>query len=140
MAGLRGVGAEPIRITNLSAVNRALGRIGGAELKQEVKQAGLQAAEVVHRRASGMIPVRTGALFRSTRHGATGSRAYVKAGGKNVPYANPIHWGWVRKGIKPNPFFSRALGYTRDEIFKNYQKTLDNLITKAAAMANSAKE
>jgi hypothetical protein len=53
----------------------------------------------------------------------------VSAGNnRRVPYANPIHWGWFRRHIRPQPFFIKALGLTRDEVYQNYYRSIDKLI------------
>jgi hypothetical protein len=45
-----------------------------------------------------------------------------------VPYANPIHWGWFKRNIKPQPFFVKALGITRDEVYQTYYRNVNKLI------------
>ena len=47
--------------------------------------------------------------------------------------ANPIHWGWGKRNIRPQPFFVRALGYTRSEIYDNYFKQMEKLILEETA-------
>jgi hypothetical protein len=76
------------------------------------------------------VPVRTGALKGSIRTAAQQRRVIVRAGGARVPYANPIHWGWFRRGIKPNQFFSRAIAGKIDEIYKKYFDNLQALVDK----------
>lgn len=34
----------------------------------------------------------------------------ITAGGSRAPYAAPIHWGWKRRNIRPQPFLMDALG------------------------------
>jgi hypothetical protein len=106
---------------------------------------GYQAALILIRSAKSLVPVKTGALQASMRPRRIERGGSVQAGGKRVPYANPIHWGWkvvstahrgtlkpgTYRGIKPQPFFSEALGYTKQEILNNYERlmrqTIDNL-------------
>jgi hypothetical protein len=53
----------------------------------------------------------------------------VSAGNNGrVPYANPIHWGWFKRNIKPQPFFVKALGITRDEVYQTYYRNVNKLI------------
>lgn len=54
-------------------------------------------------------PVLTGRLFMSIRPTATKRAGYIRAGGARVPYAGPIHWGWRRRNIAPQPFLVTAL-------------------------------
>jgi hypothetical protein len=83
----------------------------------------------VLRESQTLVPVRTGALRNSIKLSATNKGIVIKAGNEGkVPYANPIHWGWFKRNIKPQPFFTKALGYTRQEIYDNYYKEVDNLI------------
>lgn len=86
-------------------------------------------AERVVLEAKTLVPVRTGALRNSIRLSATTKGISIKAGNNGrIPYANPIHWGWFKRHIKPQPFFAKALGYTRQEIFDNYYKQMNDLI------------
>jgi len=109
-----------------------------------LKDAGEQAAQILLNRARPLIPVKTGALRSAaqTKRVATGGAVEVKS--KQIPYANPIHWGWLvvgaktrgnlkpgtYRGIKPQPFFSEALGYTRKEIFETYDRLMQEYINK----------
>jgi HK97 gp10 family phage protein len=95
----------------------------------EIKAAGSEAGELVANQARSLVPVRTGALRNSIRVSKALNRVSVSAGNnRSVPYANPIHWGWFKRNIKPQPFFIKALGITRDEVYQNYYRTLDRLI------------
>tara|TARA_R110001632_G_scaffold200541_1_gene323228 strand:- start:257 stop:667 length:411 start_codon:yes stop_codon:yes gene_type:complete len=123
-----------IKVTNLREINRALSNVGAP--KDEIKAAGKKAAEVVVNEARTLVPVRTGKLRDSIRLGATARGKITLMAGNNrtsksaVPYANPIHWGWSKRHIAPQPFFAKALGYTRDEIYDTYFQQLEKLITE----------
>jgi hypothetical protein len=62
----------------------------------------------------------------------------ISAGNNSsIPYANPIHFGWyydknnfVKKNILPNPFFAKALGLTRNEVYKTYFININKLFNK----------
>lgn len=112
-----------------------------------VKQANIEAAETLIRAALPLVPVRTGRLKGTLKPAKTKNYAAARAGLNSVPYAGPIHWGWARVGAKhkgklrpggprsfrnvpPNPFFSKALGYTYEEIRANYERNMQTLITK----------
>ena len=117
-----------VKVTNLREINKALAAIGVP--KEAVKDAGKQSGELVANEARSLVPVRTGNLRNSIRVGATANNRTSKSA---VPYANPIHWGWFKKHIRPQPFFVRALGYTRSEIYDNYFKQMEKLIIEETA-------
>ena len=126
-----------VKVTNLREINKALAAIGVP--KEAVKDAGKESGELVANEARSLVPVRTGNLRNSIRVGATARGKITIMAGNNrtsksaVPYANPIHWGWFKKHIKPQPFFVRALGYTRSEIYDNYFKQMEKLIIEETA-------
>ncbi len=121
--------ADPagIKVAGLKQAIKALQAIGVPTA--EIKAAGSEAGELVAGQARALAPVRTGALRNSIRVSKSLNRVSVSAGNnKSVPYANPIHWGWFKRNIKPQPFFVKALGITRDEVYQNYYRNLDKLI------------
>ena len=126
-----------VKVTNLREINKALAAIGVP--KEAVKDAGKESGELVANEARSLVPVRTGNLRNSIRVGATARGKITILAGNNrtsksaVPYANPIHWGWFKKHIRPQPFFVRALGYTRSEIYDNYFKQMEKLIIEETA-------
>lgn len=119
---------DSIRVSGLNKVIRALKDVGVPA--GEIAKAGKESAEVVAAEARTLVPVRSGALRNSIRTGAQQRKVIVRAGGAKVPYANPIHWGWFRRGIKPNQFFGRAIGGKIDEIYKKYFDNLQRLLDK----------
>ena len=126
-----------VKVKNLREINKALDAIGVP--KDAIKDAGKESGALVANEARGLVPVRTGALRNSIRVGATArGKITVKAGNNRssssgVPYANPIHWGWFKRHIRPQPFFVRALGYTREEIYENYFDQMEKLIKTETA-------
>ena len=121
--------AEPagIKVAGLRQAIKALQAIGVPAA--EIKAAGFESGELVAGQARALAPVRSGALRNSIRVSRALNRVSVSAGNnKSVPYANPIHWGWFKRNIKPQPFFVKALGITRDEVYQNYYRSLDKLI------------
>jgi HK97 gp10 family phage protein len=116
-----------IKVAGLKQAIKALQAIGVPAA--EIKAAGSAAGELVAGQARGLAPVRSGALRNSIRVSKSLNRVSVSAGNNgSVPYANPIHWGWFKRNIKPQPFFVKALGITRDEVYQNYYRSLDKLI------------
>ena len=128
-----------VKVTNLREINKALAAVGVP--KDAVKAAGKESGEIVANEARTLVPVRTGALRDTIRVGATARGKITILAGNNrsgrsgVPYANPIHWGWFKRHIAPQPFFANALGYTREEIYDTYFRQLEELITQEYAKA-----
>ncbi len=126
-----------VKVTNLREINKALAAVGVP--KDAIKDAGKESGELVASEARSLAPVRTGALRNSIRVGATARGKITVLAGNNrtsksgVPYANPIHWGWFKRHIRPQPFFVTALGYTRSEIYDNYFKQMEKLIIQETA-------
>lgn len=126
-----------IKVTNLREINKALKAVGAPN--EAIKKAGKESGELVASEARGLVPVRTGALRNSIRVGATARGKITVLAGNNrtsksgVPYANPIHWGWFKRNIKPQPFFVKALGYTRAEVYENYFSQMEQLIVTESA-------
>ena len=121
--------AEPsgVKVKGYKQAIKALQAIGVPA--SEIKAAGSEAGELVANQARALAPVRTGRLRNSIRVSKALNRVSVSAGNnRSIPYANPIHWGWFKRNIKPQPFFIKALGITREEVYQNYYKTLDRLI------------
>jgi len=119
---------DSIRVSGLNRAIRALKDVGVPA--SEIAAAGKDAAEIVAGEARSLVPVKTGKLRGSIRTATQQRKAIVRAGGARVPYANPIHWGWFRRGIKPNQFFSRAINPNIDKIYKQYFDNLQRLIDK----------
>jgi HK97 gp10 family phage protein len=125
-----------IKVENLSQVIKSLQAIGTptAEISAAAQEAGM----IVASTAKTLVPVRSGKL-RSTIKSKKQARKVLVSAGNNttVPYANPIHWGWfydrnnfVYKNIMPNPFFAKALGLKREEVYKTYFENMNKLFNK----------
>jgi HK97 gp10 family phage protein len=116
-----------IKVKGLRSSIKALQAIGVDAA--EIKAAGNDAGEIVAREARNLAPVRSGALRNTIRTSKALNKVTVSAGNNGrVKYANPIHWGWFKRNIKPQPFFVKALGITRDEVYQNYYRSIDKLI------------
>lgn len=126
--------------------SKALLQIRGAnQLRRTLKQAGddlnnlksahQQAAKVAEAAAKRGTPVRTGRLKASIRTSATKRDARIRAGNNRtsktgVPYANPIHWGWPKHRIKPNPWILEAGRKTEPQWVAIYEKALIDAVNK----------
>jgi hypothetical protein len=131
-----------IRVEGLRETQRALGALGAD--KNEIANANYEAARKLIEAAMPLVPIRSGRLRSTLRPAKATGYAAARAGLNSVPYANPIHWGWSIVGanhkgklapgrfrnIKPQPFFSEALGYTYQEIIANYNRDMQQLVDK----------
>lgn len=126
----------------LKAINRSLKSLEVD--KTEIIKGNVEAAETLIKAARPLVPVRTGALVSTLKPAKVQNYAEARGGSSRVQYANPIHWGWsivgnnhrgtlapgTYRNIEPQPFFSKALGYTKDEIIANYTRNMQQLIDK----------
>lgn len=116
-----------LKVKGLNQAIKALQAIGVPD--SEIKEAGTRSGELVANQARSLVPVKTGRLRNSIRVSKALRKVSISAGNNTkIPYANPIHWGWFKRNIKPQPFFVRALGITRTEVYQNYYRELDKLI------------
>lgn len=125
--------ADPagIKVKGLKSAIKALQEIGVPAA--EIKAAGSEAGELVANQARELVPVRSGNLRNTIRVSKALNKVSVLAGNNvRVPYAGPIHWGWAKRNIQPQPFFVKALGVTRDQVYQNYYASLNKLIEKNA--------
>jgi hypothetical protein len=128
-------GVDGIKVQGLNQALRALKAIGTPV--EEVQAAAQQAGEIVASQSRSLVPVKSGKLRETIKSRKQARKVLVSAGRKGVPYANPIHWGWyydrnnfVKKNIKPNPFFAKALGLTRKEVYETYFININKLFNK----------
>lgn len=120
---------DSIKVVGLNQAIRAIKTVGVPA--KEVAQAGFEAGQIVAGEARSLVPVKTGALKNTIRVAKQQRRIIVRAGNNTtVPYANPIHWGWFRRNIRPNEFFGRAIGGKIEEVYKAYFQNLQELINK----------
>ena len=130
--------AQPagIKVEGLRDALNALKQIGVPTA--EVSAASQEAADIVASTARTLVPVRSGRLRSSIKSRKQARKVLISAGNNSsIPYANPIHFGWyydknnfVKKNILPNPFFAKALGLTRNEVYKTYFININKLFNK----------
>jgi len=133
---MAGVSKGSIKVEGLQQTIKSLRALGVD--KTEIGSANFEAAQTLIRRAKPLVPVRSGRLRETLKASKSQSYAQANAGSpKRVPYANPIHWGWfvdketgVKRNVKPQPFFAKALGFTYDQIIADYDKNMQKLINK----------
>lgn len=99
---------------------------GARELRKQMRAAGVDFDNMreAHRKIGAIA-------LPAVRTTATRTNTVIRAGFKATPYANPIHWGWHRKGIKPSLFATRAAQNTepswRQAYFRECEKILDQI-------------
>jgi hypothetical protein len=130
-----------IKVKNLRQITKALQAIGVPN--DAIKEAGKESASAVIGEAQRIVPVRSGKLRDSIRLASNvRGKVTIQAGNNRtsrsgVPYANPIHWGWFKRNIKPQPFFVKALGLTRDEVYEKYFKNMSKLLEEESRKAKT---
>lgn len=113
-------------------------RIEGArQLRRTLKAAGrevtdlkgvhLDVARIVATEARRRAPVRTGTLRDSLKPAGYTASAIIRAASRTVPYGNPVHWGWARRGIRPNPFVLEAADARREEVENAYLRSIEKI-------------
>jgi len=117
-----------VRVEGLDRLVRTL-RQAQADLG-DLKDAHANAGRVVASAASARAPRRSGALANSVRASRQARRAQVVAGGRAVPYAGAVHWGWPARGIAANPFLSDAAQATESTWVPQYLKDVQAAVDK----------
>jgi hypothetical protein len=118
-----------IRVDGLSEVLRDLRKLGNKDVPKAIRKANLDAAKLVVPTAKGIAPRRTGRLAASVGARATQKAGSIKAGSRvKVPYAGPIHFGWWERHIRPNPFLYRAVDRRAREVYRQYEKQLEQAV------------
>ena len=140
-----------IEAPNLGLAIKAMKELGADN--KTISNAGYESALILIKAALPLVPVKTEKLKGNIKAGRVLHGAKVFVPGQVVPYANPIHWGWAvvsynhkgslkpgtYRGIKPQPFFNEALGYTREEIVDNYNKLMLQAINSLEDKVNRKK-
>lgn len=84
--------------------------------------------------SAARIPTRSGTLAATVRPGATRAAAIARAGNNRkrggVAYSNPIHWGWFKRGIKPQPFLSYAAQRSEPRWFAVYTADIEKILSR----------
>jgi hypothetical protein len=111
------------RVDGLNKLLRALEKLDDAAA-ESFKAAGIKVGQFVAVKARTEVPVRSGRLMGTIRPVATRRGAKIRAGSARVPYAGPIHFGWGRRNIAPNPFLYRAVDKSVNEASEMYLKEI----------------
>lgn len=121
-----GTGSGKVRVQGLAMLARTMRKAG--EDLSDLKDANAKAAAIVISAAEAMAPRRTGRLAGTLRSSRVAGRARVLGGRPSVPYGPPIHWGWPARGIKANPFISRAAQATESQWLPAYLKDVEKAL------------
>lgn len=89
-----------------------------------------EVADIVVNNARPLTPHESGDLERTIRRKATQTRAAVQAGSAKVPYAGPIHFGWFRRNIDPQPFLYSGLRQSVTMIERRYDRRVSELVER----------
>lgn len=111
--------SSTVTIQGIDKLRRALVKLDDAA-KEDFKAAGKAAAEIVEKQARNEVPTRSGNLKNTIRSSGQQRGGVVSAGRAKVPYAGPIHFGWGRRRIHPNPFLYRAADKRVNEVVEAY--------------------
>lgn len=122
-----------VQVQGAAELRRALKQMG--DDLADLKEAHRAAAESVATEARSRVPVVSGTLLGTIRTSVRQTGASVMAGGgrRRVPYAGPIHFGWHRRHIVPQPFLYDAMDERRDEVAADYQARVAKLVAELDA-------
>ena len=116
------------KVDGLKELQKEIRQTEDVELKKRLRLANKEAAQVVADQAKVEVPRRSGRLARSIGTQASQTSAFVKAGtAARVPYAGPIHFGWPKRNIRPQPFLYEAMDKRIGEVRKAYEKNLGKI-------------
>lgn len=117
-----------VQVEGAKELRRALKKMGD-DLK-DLKSLHAAAAKPVLERSRELVPRVSGTLGRSIRISGSTAGASIRAGKRAVPYAGPIHFGWRRRNIEPQPFLYDALDQRRQEVFDTYNGRIEELVRR----------
>ena len=129
--GYRVEGRGNIKIQGITKAQRDI-RNFEQNAQDDLKVVHLENAKIVAAVAGRLVPYKTGKLAESVRAGALKNSGVVRAGfpRKDPLYAGPIHFGWPKRRITPNPFIYDALDQRKQEVIQNYVDAIDRLTNK----------
>lgn len=123
--------AKPsIEVEGLNELRKALRQAKDKELNETMREIHRELAREIVQRALPNVPVKTGKLKATVRAAGTIRDAIGRAGKATVPYAPPIHWGWPKRNIKPNPFLVDAAQTIERDIVDRYDKAVSDMLNR----------
>lgn len=119
--------AGRIEVTGLRELSKSCKAIS-KDLNKELLAVGKESAALVAETGRALAPKLSGTLAGKVKPGSTAKGAYVAVRG--LVYGPPIHWGWKRHNIAPNPFLYHALDARADEVIERYERQVTGLIDR----------
>lgn len=116
-----------VTVTGLKELSKSCKAIDKG-MNKDLLSIGKTAAEEVATTGRDLAPKLTGRLAASVRPGSTSTGAYVAARG--LIYGPPIHFGWKRHNIRPNPFLYHALDARKDDVIERYEQQVTEFIDR----------
>ena len=117
-----------VEVEGITTLARTFRQVGDESSRSFLLAANKEAAKAVEHTARGLVPVRSGDLRATLRSAGNAKGGVVLAGKARVKYAGPIHFGWFKRGIRPQPFMFQALDRRAGEIEDIYLRRLDELL------------
>lgn len=96
----------------------------------ELREANQKVGKIVVAEARRRAPRVSGKLAASTKATRAPHRVKITGGGARTPYAGPIHWGWPKRNIAPQPFVTTAAYDTQPEWVDAYRADIQRLTDK----------
>lgn len=119
-------------VQGLNQLRRTL-REAGDDLS-DLKELNAEAAAIAARASAKLAPVRSGRLKNTVRSSGTKTTGVIRSGTKRVPYAGPVHWGWKKRNIKPQPFLADGTQNSKGEWLPVYELGLDGIVRRVKGM------
>jgi len=117
-----------VEVEGIKSLASSLRKAGEEGARDMLIAANREAAALVESTARPLVPRRTGRLVATLKSSGAARGGVVQVGRAKVPYAGPIHFGWFRRHIKPQPFLYEALDRRRADVEETYYKRLDELL------------
>lgn len=119
-----------VQIANLNKFIRGMKKLGLDT--QDLSGATTRIRSLVVPPAISGAPVRTGRLRNTVKARKYPNKVEVQAGNKTtVPYANPIHWGWKARNIKPNNWIEKVRDDKFQAVIQIFIEETEQVIKKA---------
>ncbi|MER5887138.1 hypothetical protein ABT160_25220 [Streptomyces sp. NPDC001941] len=132
--------AFTVRVAGMTELQKNIRRLKSRDLNNAVRAANKQAADVVKPEAESTAPkgrrdaksskrYKPGKLAKSVKVTASAKGAQVKAGSAaRVPYAAAVHFGYPKRGIKPNRFLFRAMARKSAAVSETYEREISAVV------------
>lgn len=126
-------GTGELRVEGARQLRSTLRRAG--DQLEDLRDTHAAAAALVAAAGTAAAPRRTGRLAGTVRGSGTKTHATVRAGYARVPYANPIHWGWPRRNIRPSLFLTTAAAQTEPTWVELYTREVNRILDQVEGVS-----